>query len=200
MGPFPGNRLAARIADLTPDLQVLLSCGSTVVSFHSRQSFYVSFFLVCLGLPAPRLPSICISYAVLIAPLKRATCPDQQSLLSLKMRSRSTSWSLKQENIILWFSRTCKKEKYTTANDSSKVFSSASGLAFLICSMASINLSKLSSSSSASLLCVLSAIMSVSSRSCTEIFSHFAKLIGPDNTLVNVCVDLVVFTPIAGTS
>ena len=35
VGPFPGNWLAARIADLTPDLQMLLSCGSTVVSFHS---------------------------------------------------------------------------------------------------------------------------------------------------------------------
>ena len=81
--PFPGNWLAARIADLTPDLQVLLSRGSTVVSFHSRQSFSVNFFHVCLGLPAPRLPSICISYAVLIAPLERSTCPNQRSLLSL---------------------------------------------------------------------------------------------------------------------
>ena len=36
-----------------------------MVSFHSRQSFSVSFFQVFLGLPAPRLPSICISYAVL---------------------------------------------------------------------------------------------------------------------------------------
>ena len=34
-------------------LQVLLSWGSTVVSFHSRQSFSVSFFHVSLGLPAP---------------------------------------------------------------------------------------------------------------------------------------------------
>ena len=95
VGPFPGNWLAARIADLTPDLQVLLSWGSTVVSFHSRQSFSVSFFHVCWGLPVPRLPSICISYAVLIAPLERSTCPNQRSLLSLKMRSRSSSCGLK---------------------------------------------------------------------------------------------------------
>ena len=101
MGPFPGNWLAARIADLTPDLQVLLSCGSTVVSFHSRQSFSVSFFHVCLGLPAPRLPSICISYAVLIAPLERATCPNQRSLRSLKMRSRSSSWSFASSSLDL---------------------------------------------------------------------------------------------------
>ena len=51
MGPFPGNWLATRIADLTPDLQVFLSWGSSVVSFHSRQSFSVSFFHVSLGLP-----------------------------------------------------------------------------------------------------------------------------------------------------
>ena len=101
VGPFPGNWLAARIADLTPDLQVLLSWGSTVVSFHSRQSFSVSFFHVCLGLPAPRLPSICISYAVLIAPLERATCPNQRSLLSLKMRSRSSSWSFASSSLDL---------------------------------------------------------------------------------------------------
>ena len=33
-----------------------------MVSFHSRQSFSVSFFHVGLGLPAPRLPSIGIQY------------------------------------------------------------------------------------------------------------------------------------------
>ena len=84
MGPFPGNWLATGIADLTPDLQVLLSWGSTVVSFHSRQSLSVSFFHVSLGLPAFRLPSICISHAVLIAPLERSTCTNQRSLPSLK--------------------------------------------------------------------------------------------------------------------
>ena len=88
VGPFPGNWLAARIADLTPDLQVLLSWGSTVVSFHSRQSLSVS-----LGLPAPCLPSICISHTVLIAPLERSKCPNQQSFLSLKMRLRSSSFA-----------------------------------------------------------------------------------------------------------
>ena len=101
MGPFPGYWLAARIADFTPDLQVLLSWGSTAVSFPSRQSFSVNFFHVCLGLPAPRLPSICISYAVLIAPLERATCPNQRSLLSLKMRSRSSSWSFASSSLDL---------------------------------------------------------------------------------------------------
>ena len=61
MGPFPGNWLAARIADFTPDLQVLLSCGSTVVSFHSWQSFSASFFHVRLGLPAPTCPQSVLS-------------------------------------------------------------------------------------------------------------------------------------------
>ena len=64
-----------------------------MVSFHSRQSLSVSFFHVGLGLPAPSLPSICISHAVLIAPLERSTFPNQRSLLSLKMRLRSSSSS-----------------------------------------------------------------------------------------------------------
>ena len=63
------------------------------MSFHSGQPLSVSFFHVSLGLPAPRLPSICISHAVLIAPLERSTCPNQRSLLFLKMRSRSSSSS-----------------------------------------------------------------------------------------------------------
>ena len=63
------------------------------MSFHSRQSFSVSFFHVSLGLTAPRLPSICISHAVLTALLERSTCPNQRSLLSLKMRLRSSSSS-----------------------------------------------------------------------------------------------------------
>ena len=51
------------------------------MSFHSRQSFSVNFFHVSLGLPAPCLPSTCISHAVLIKPLERSTCPNQRSLL-----------------------------------------------------------------------------------------------------------------------
>ena len=63
------------------------------MNFHSRQSLSVSFFHVSLGLPAPCLPSICISHAVLIAPQERSTCPNQQSLHSLKMRSESSSFA-----------------------------------------------------------------------------------------------------------
>ena len=57
------------------------------MSFHSRQSLSVNFFHVSLGLPAPGLPSICISHAVLIAPQDRSTCPNQRC----KMRLRSSS-------------------------------------------------------------------------------------------------------------
>ena len=71
------------------------------MSFHSRQSLSVSFFHVCLGLPAPRLPSICLSHAVVIATLECSTCPNQRSLLSLKMRSRSSSSSFASKSLDL---------------------------------------------------------------------------------------------------
>ena len=86
---------------VTPDLYVLLSCGSTVMSLHSRQSLSVSSFQVSLGLPAPCLPSIWISHAVLIAPLEPSTCPNQRSLLSLKMRLRSSSSSFASNSLDL---------------------------------------------------------------------------------------------------
>ena len=63
------------------------------MSFYSRQSFSVSFFHVSLGLTAPHLPSICISHAVLTTPLECSSCPYQRSLLSLKMRLRSSSFA-----------------------------------------------------------------------------------------------------------
>ena len=71
------------------------------MSFHSRQSFSISFFHVSSCLPAPRLPLICIAHAVLTAPLERSTCPNQQSLLSLKMRSRFLSSSFEGSSLDL---------------------------------------------------------------------------------------------------
>ena len=65
------------------------------------QSLSVSFFHVSLSLPSPCLPSICISHAVLIVPLKRSTCPNQRSLLSLKMRSKSSSSSFASNSLDL---------------------------------------------------------------------------------------------------
>ena len=59
-------------------------------SFHSLQSLSVSCFHVILGLPGPRFPSICMSKAVLTAPLERSTCLYHRSLLSFRMRSRSS--------------------------------------------------------------------------------------------------------------
>ena len=61
------------------------------MSFHSWQSFSVSFFNVSLGLAGPHLPTTCISHAVLTAPLECSTCQNQRSLLSLKMMLRSSS-------------------------------------------------------------------------------------------------------------
>ena len=43
VGPLQGKWLAARIADLTTDLLVLFSWGSTVVSFHS-QLFSINYY------------------------------------------------------------------------------------------------------------------------------------------------------------
>ena len=53
VGPLPGSWLAARMADLTPDLQVCLSWGLIAESFHSLWSLSVSCFLVILGLHQP---------------------------------------------------------------------------------------------------------------------------------------------------
>ena len=48
---------------------------------------------LCQLLPChfgPRFPSTCMSKAVLTAPLERSTCPHYRSLLSFRMRSRSS--------------------------------------------------------------------------------------------------------------
>ena len=96
MGPFPGNWLAARVADLTPDLQVLLSGGSTVVSFHSRQSLSVSFYtpplkcgevlcytLRCLSVCPSVRPSVCPS----VRPSVRPCSPFPIDNLSIYSRN-----------------------------------------------------------------------------------------------------------------
>ena len=88
--PLPDSWLAARMADLTPDLQVCQSWGLIAESFHSLQSLPVSCFHVILGFPGPCFPSTCMSKAVLTAELERYTCPCHRSLLSIRMRSRSS--------------------------------------------------------------------------------------------------------------
>ena len=59
-------------------------------SFHFLQSLSVSCFHVILGLPGPRFPPTCMSKTVFTAPLEHSTCPYHWSLLSFRMRSRSS--------------------------------------------------------------------------------------------------------------
>ena len=89
-GPLPDSWLAARMADLTPDLHIFLSWGLIAESFHFLQSLSVSCFHVILGLPGPCFPSTSMWKGVLTAPLEHSTCPYQWSLLSYRMRSRSS--------------------------------------------------------------------------------------------------------------
>ena len=95
------------MADLTPDLQVRLSWGLIAESFHSLQSLSVSCFHVILGLPGPRFPSTCMSKAVLIAPLEHSTCPYHRSLLSFRMRSRSSMPSRTSSSLDLVVTVSC---------------------------------------------------------------------------------------------
>ena len=64
--------------------------GLIAESFHSLQSLSVSCFHVILGLPRLCFPSTCMWKAVLTAPLEHSTCPYQWSLLSFRMRSKSS--------------------------------------------------------------------------------------------------------------
>ena len=76
-------------------------------SFHSLQSLSVRCFHVILGLPGPRCPSTCMSKAVLTAPLERSTCLYHQSLLSLRMRSRSSMPSRTSSSLDLVVTMSC---------------------------------------------------------------------------------------------
>ena len=76
-------------------------------SFHALQSLSVSCFHVILGLPSPCFPSICMSKAVLTAPLERSTCPYHRSLLSFRMRSRSLMPSRTSSSLDLVVTMSC---------------------------------------------------------------------------------------------
>ena len=76
-------------------------------SFHSLQSLCVSCFKVILGLQGPRFPSTCMSKVVLTAPLERSTCPYQWSLLSFRMRSRSSMPSSTSSSLDLVVTMSC---------------------------------------------------------------------------------------------
>ena len=101
MGPFPDSWLAARIADITPDLHIFLTWGLIAESFNSLQSLSVSCFHVIFGLPSPRFPSTCMWKAVLTASLKRSTCPYQRSLLSFKMKSSMPSRASSSPDLVV---------------------------------------------------------------------------------------------------
>ena len=76
-------------------------------SFHSLQPLSVSCFHVILGVPGPRFPSSYMSKAVLIAPLERSTCPYHRSLLSFRMRSRSSMPSHTSSSLDLVVTMSC---------------------------------------------------------------------------------------------
>ena len=105
--PPSDSWLAAPMADVTPDLQVCLSSGLIAKSIHSLQSLSVSCFHVILGLPVPRFPSACMWKAVFTAPLECSTCPYQWSLLSFRMRSRSSMPSRASSSLDLVVTMSC---------------------------------------------------------------------------------------------
>ena len=67
----------------------------------------VSCFHVILGLPGPCFPSTCMSQAVLTSPLELFTCPYQQSILSFRMRSRSSMPSRVSSSLDLIVTLSC---------------------------------------------------------------------------------------------
>ena len=76
-------------------------------SFHSLQSPSLSCFQVILGLLGPCFPIICMSKAILTALLEHSTCPYQQSLLSIRMRSRSSIPSHASSSVDLMLAVSC---------------------------------------------------------------------------------------------
>ena len=62
---------------------------------------------VILGLPGPCFPSTCTSQAVVTASLERSTCQYQQSLLSFRMRSRSSMPSCASSSLDLMMTMSC---------------------------------------------------------------------------------------------
>ena len=86
VGPLPGSWLAACMADLTPDLKVYLSWGSIAKSFHSLQSLSVISSMSSWASQGHAFHQP----VHLDWPLEHSTCPYQRSLLSFRMRSRSS--------------------------------------------------------------------------------------------------------------
>ena len=100
--PLPGSWLAVRMADLIQDLQCVYH-----ESFHSLHFLSVICFHVTLGLPGSCFPSICMSKALLTAPLEHSTCPYQQSLFSSRMRYRSSMQTCTSNSLDLVVTMSC---------------------------------------------------------------------------------------------
>ena len=81
--------------------------GLIAESFHCLRSLSVSCFHVILGSPGSHFPSTCMSQAFLTAPLERSMCPYQQSLLSFRMRSRSSMPSCASSSLDLVVTISC---------------------------------------------------------------------------------------------
>ena len=104
-GQHPHQWAPFQIAGLLHAWQISHQISSYV--FHSLQSPSVSCFHVILGLLGPGFPSTCMSKAVLTAPLECSTCPYHQSLLSFRMRSRSSVPSRTSSSLDLMVTMSC---------------------------------------------------------------------------------------------
>ena len=84
------------------------SPGMSIIRVDGRElPLSVSCFHVILSLPGPRFPSACMSKAVLTAPLECSTCPYHRSLLSFRMRSRSSMPSRTSSSLDLVVTMSC---------------------------------------------------------------------------------------------
>ena len=88
-----------------------ISPGMSIMRVDSQElplsAIPVSCFHVILGLPGLRFPSTCMPKAVLTAPLEHSFCPYQRSLLSFRMRSRSSMPSRTSSSLDLVVTVSC---------------------------------------------------------------------------------------------
>ena len=99
MGPFPCNWLAARIANLTPDLLVLLSWGDQLLSASTQGSLSpsVSSMLAWAFLPPPPPPRVLNLYTTFCSDCTTRSLhmpkPAKPSLSQNEVRSSSPSFA-----------------------------------------------------------------------------------------------------------
>ena len=108
MGPLPDSWLTAcahgRSHTRSPGMSIMSVDG---------QELPLSAIPLCqlfpchLGPPGPCFPSTCVSKTVLTAPLEHSTCPYHRSLLSFRMRSRSSMPSHTSSSLDLVVTMSC---------------------------------------------------------------------------------------------